>query len=168
MEVIVKLNIDKGVFDAFNNEEDLIKYLKKTKSLEVIDVLPTIFGETNIPEIESIQDIFDFLEDNGIAANNYQEGDNWETSLNFSSDLGEDFWFYINHDNTTEDFIDKFSEYSYDFEPEEHAEPYIEIRGKRGVPNSAFDLIEDAKKIKCFLEDISFRLNQSLKNKNNL
>lgn len=163
MEVIIKCNIDKGVFDTFNTEEDLIKYIQKTKSLEVIDVLPTIFGETDIPEIESIQDIFDFLEDNGISADNYQEGDGWETSLNFSSDLGEDFWFYINHNNTVEDFIDKFSEYAYDFEPEEHAETYIEIRGKHGVPNSAFDLIEDAKKIKYFLEDISFQLNQSLR-----
>lgn len=163
MEVTVKFNIDKGVFDGFNNEEDLIKYIQKTKSLEVIDILPTIFGEKDVPEIESIQDIFDFLEDNDIAANNYQEGDGWETSLNFSSDLGEDFWFYINHDNTVEDFIDKFSEYSYDFDPEEHANIYIEIRGKHGVPNSVLDLIEDAKKIKCFLEDISFQLNQSLR-----
>lgn len=163
MEITVKFNIDKGVFDTFNTEEDLIKYIQKTKSLEVIDVLPTIFGETDIPEIESIQDIFDFLEDNGISANNCQENNGWETALNFSSNLGEDFWFYVNHDNTTEDFINKFSEYAYDFEPEEHAETYIEIRGKHGVPNSAFDLIENAKKIKYFLEDISFQLNQSLR-----
>lgn len=165
MEVTVKLNIDKGIFDNFTTEKDLVKYLKKAKTLEIVDVFPAILS-TDTPEIETLQDIFDFLEDNGIQTDNHKEGDGWETSLNFSSDLGEDFWCYINHNNTAEDFITKFSEYCYYFEPEDHAAPYIEMRGKRGVPDSVFDLVEDAKKIKCFLEYINTQLIRGLKKQN--
>ena len=33
MEITVKLNIDKGIFDDFTTQEDLVKYLKKAKTL---------------------------------------------------------------------------------------------------------------------------------------
>ena len=74
MEVTVKLKIDKGVFDNFTTEEDLVKYLKKTKTLEIVDVFPAILS-ADTPEIETLQDIFDFLEDNGIQTDNHKEGE---------------------------------------------------------------------------------------------
>ena len=50
-------------------------------------------------------------------------------------------------------------EYAYDFDPEEHAEMWVESRGKRGVPDSIRTLIDDADAIK----EMAFELADALR-----
>ena len=77
----------------------------------------------------------------------------------FYSDLGEDVVETIWFDGTNEDFIIEFSKNAYAFDPSEHAEMYIPIRGSDGVPNvSVRDLLEDADGIKETLINIAKEL----------
>ena len=57
------------------------------------------------------------------------------------------------YDGTEEDFIRQFERYAEDFDAEEHAEMYINMRGKRGVPNCTIrELLNDAEEIKQLYE----------------
>jgi len=73
------------------------------------------------------------------------EGDSYRISK--YSDEGEDFSFSIEK-SSTENMKKEIIDYAEDFDPEEHAEMWIEIRGTRGVPNSIRALIKDAESIK--------------------
>lgn len=81
--------------------------------------------------------------------------DETDVELEKYSPLGEDFIFSIdNNDNIVEQIID----YAENFDTDEHAEMYINIRGERGVPNSIKDLIEDAQDIKQMLLELANEL----------
>ena len=72
------------------------------------------------------------------------------------SPAGEDFGFYIDADN----FIRNVIEYVYNFDPDEHAEMWIEnMHNVKGVPQSIRTLIQDAEDIK----DMLFELAEALK-----
>lgn len=88
-----------------------------------------------------------------ICENNDYSIDIDETEVYISkySNLGEDFGFYVDRENLLENII----EYCDDFDAEEHAEPFIEIRGQSGVPNSIQDLLDDAHEIAASLEDLA-------------
>jgi hypothetical protein len=63
--------------------------------------------------------------------------------INQSTDLGEDWWVTLWYDGTDEDFIQKFETLVDNFDPDEEAEVFIEMRGKNGVPDSIRDIIND-------------------------
>lgn len=65
-----------------------------------------------------------------------------------------DIWF----NGTNKDFIDKFDEYADDFDPDEHAERWIEHRGEGGCPSSIRALIDDADAIKRILTETAAKL----------
>ena len=90
--------------------------------------------------------------------NNIQQDKDCYAEMSFYSPAGEDFVFCIFHDNTEQGFAKAFKEYANDFDPDEHAEMWIEGRGKRGVPDSIRTLIDDADDIKKKLLDISQEL----------
>lgn len=75
-----------------------------------------------------------------------------EYQIEFWSDAGEDVAFYINAANDQE-FCDEFWNYAADFDPDEHAELYVNMRGERGVPETIKELIDDADSIKETLEN---------------
>lgn len=81
----------------------------------------------------------------------------YEFELEFYSPEGEDFIFDIVAFGK-EDFIQSFREYAKDFDPDEHASVYIDMRGKRGVPDDIRSLIDDANAIKEFLETVACEL----------
>lgn len=68
---------------------------------------------------------------------------------------GEDWYVVVWFDGTDEDFIASVRKYAADFDVDEEAEPYIEIRGQRGVPNSISALLEDAKWKEQTLNDLA-------------
>lgn len=85
---------------------------------------------------------------------NVYEGET-DIELEKYSPLGEDFIFSIvNNNNIVEQIID----YAENFDTDEHAEMYINIRGERGVPNSIKDLIKDAEDIKQMLLELANEL----------
>ena len=63
--------------------------------------------------------------------------------INQSTDLGEDWWITLWYDGTDEDFIQKFEILVDNFDPDEEAEIYIDMRGKNGVPDSIRDILDD-------------------------
>lgn len=88
--------------------------------------------------------------------------DETDIELEKYSPLGEDFIFSINNnDNIVEQIID----YAENFDTNEHAEMYINIRGEKGVPNSIKDLIEDAEDIKQMLLELANELKKETEKK---
>ena len=71
--------------------------------------------------------------------------------MEFYSDAGEDFVFTVWFDGTWSDFVDNFRQYTIDFDPDEHAEMWVNSRGKNGVPDSIRTLIDDADSIQEYL-----------------
>lgn len=72
------------------------------------------------------------------------------------SPLGEDFCMTIdfNEESPVDTFMDEMKEYYSDFDPEEHAEMWIENRGKNGTPSSIQDLLDDAKDIEDMIGEL--------------
>ena len=70
--------------------------------------------------------------------------DGYDVELETYSPEGEDVIISLIYDGTEEDFIRQFESYAENFDAEEHAETYINMRGKNGVPESIKDLLEDA------------------------
>jgi hypothetical protein len=92
------------------------------------------------------ENIVRVLEDNGFYvgepeySNHHKE---YCVEINQSTDLGEDWWMTLWYDGTDEDFIQKFETLVDNFDPDEEAEIYIEMRGKNGVPDSIRDILDD-------------------------
>ena len=104
--------------------------------------------------------IVEILENNGInILSTEKQGKEYCTELEFYSNAGEDFVFTIWHDKTKKSFIDAFRDYSIDFDPDEHAEMWVNCRDKvAGVPQSIRTLIDDADSIDSFLDTVSQEL----------
>ena len=79
-----------------------------------------------------------------------------ETYSPAGEDVIVDIWF----DGTNKGFIDSFRQYALEFDPDEHAEMWMEFRGKRGVPHSIRVLIDDADAIQKSLMDVSNALDE--------
>ncbi len=78
---------------------------------------------------------------------------------------GEDWFVDIIVNNDVNKLIDEISSYAENFDVDEEVEPYIEMRGQRGVPSSISDLIKDAEWKKDQLINLSNEL-QKLKSGN--
>lgn len=81
--------------------------------------------------------------------------DGYDVELETYSPEGEDVIVSLIYDGTEEDFIRQIRSYAEDFDADEHAEMWIEHRGKNGVPDSIKNLLEDAKWIKNTLEEVA-------------
>lgn len=103
--------------------------------------------------------IIDVLESRDIRIiSTEKQQEEYITELEFWSDAGEDFIITLWHDRTKKSFVDAFISYAIDFDPDEHAEMYVEHRGTRGIPDSIRALINDADSIKEFLEETATAL----------
>ena len=85
--------------------------------------------------------------------------DGYDVELETYSPEGEDVIISLIYDGTEEDFIKQFESYAEDFDAEEHAETYINMRGKNGVPESIKNLLEDADWQKEMLLEVAKDLN---------
>lgn len=63
----------------------------------------------------------------------------------------EDFSFCVSKKTPARDIV----EYAADFDADEHAEMWVEFRGKNGVPNSIRALIDDADAIQEMLDELA-------------
>ena len=85
--------------------------------------------------------------------------DGYDVELETYSPEGEDVIISLIYDGTEEDFVKQFESYAEDFDAEEHAETYINMRGKNGVPESIKNLLEDAEWQKEMLLEVAKDLN---------
>lgn len=70
--------------------------------------------------------------------------DDYYVELNQSTPAGEDWWETIDFNGTTNDFINGVIRRYNSFDIDDEVEPYVEMRGTRGVPSSIKVLLEDA------------------------
>lgn len=96
------------------------------------------------------QKYIDILEENDWSVSSYT--DDGRVELQKYSPAGEDFSIIVE----VEDFTESVREYANDFDANEHAEMWIEARGKvNGVPESIRELIEDAEAIQEMLDGLA-------------
>ena len=97
------------------------------------------------------------LDDNEIKAYDRDKGstDECTREIEFFSPEGEDVIECIWYDGTDDGFIKAFRENAERFDADEHAEMWVEGRGKRGVPESIRALIDDADWIKARLLEVA-------------
>ena len=68
---------------------------------------------------------------------------------------GEDWFVYLFYDGSYNNFKEKLTEYSENFDVNEEVELWVENRGRNGVPNSIKDLVEDAEWKQQQLKELS-------------
>ena len=104
--------------------------------------------------------ILDVLEENDFSVCSMDE-QNGKTvaELEWYSPAGEDVIITVWFNGTNSGFVDGFTNYAADFDPDEHAEMWVESRGKNGVPSSIRELINDADAINEMLESMAIKLN---------
>lgn len=109
------------------------------------------------------QKYIDILEQNDWNVSSYTEDNRKIFSKrrilsNFNSPIVE-----------VENFPESVREYANNFDADEHAEMWIEARGRvNGVPNSIRELIEDAEEIQEMLNELADTLVKDENNKENL
>lgn len=100
--------------------------------------------------------IMDVLEDHDATVVHKQQGDDHIASVYFFSPAGEDFGINVWYNGEPDDFIRAFDKAAHDFDADEHAEMWIEARGRvNGVPSSIRELIDDADAIREELLNIA-------------
>ena len=108
-------------------------------------------------DIELNKKITDSLKENGwsLYISDRHDKYGYDAEVGKGSPLGEDFNASFQFDGTDKDFIKQFRECADDFDAEEHASFYINMRGQNGVPGSIKDLLEDAEDIGEMLTDMA-------------
>ena len=102
--------------------------------------------------------VLDVLENNDITI---KKSDN-EWMLEWYSNAGENMVEYVEGEND-KDFADHFFRLAADFDADEHAEMWVEARGKvAGVPLTIRELIDDADDIQAFLDKVYKELKTSV------
>lgn len=109
--------------------------------------------------IEDVLGKFDFSLCGDISER-YNEKGEYDIEIEIYSPKGEDVIVSLIYDGTEEGFIAAFVDYANWFDAEEHAEMWIESRGKNGVPESIKDLLEDAEWQKNMFLEVAEALNK--------
>ena len=99
------------------------------------------------------------LEENDITVSErYEQDGEYYREIEFYSPEGEDVCETIWYDGTDAGLIEGFRQLADNFDADEHAEMWIDGRGKRGIPDSVRALIDDAENIKDTLLNVSEKL----------
>lgn len=99
------------------------------------------------------------LEENDITVSErYEQDGEYYREIEFYSPEGEDVCETVWYDGTDDGFIEGFRQLADNFDADEHAEMWIDGRGKRGIPDSVRALIDDAENIKDTLLGVAEKL----------
>ena len=91
-----------------------------------------------------------------------EQGGAFVVELEWYSPAGEDCLFSVYFDGTSRGFVRGFAQEAEDFDPDEHAELWIDHRGENGCPSSIRELIDDADAIKAELERMADLLRETV------
>ena len=75
---------------------------------------------------------------------------------------GQDIPTEIEYDGTPEDFVKQFTQAADNYDVDEEVEIYADMRGKRGVPNTIRELLDDCEEAKQTLTDIAEALQEAI------
>lgn len=103
------------------------------------------------------------IEDKGFYFKHEKEKDGrYSALLEQSTPLGEDWCLEFLYKNIA-DLINQITEYSYNYDADEEAEIYINIRGKNGVPSSIRALLDDSQWKKDQLTKLASQIQNAYK-----
>lgn len=106
--------------------------------------------------------VVDILEGRDISYTIYEQDGKYYVETEFLSDLGEDvvddIWLDLGEQDINKAFIKAYRKFAEEYDPDEHASQYIKIRGKYGVPDDVYLLIQDAKDIGQFYKTVADEL----------
>lgn len=107
-------------------------------------------------KIKLSQEVLNVLESHDFNISDITEQDGeYYLEIGQYTPEGEDWSECIWFDGTAKNFVDAVQARAENFDIDEEVEPYISMRGQRGVPNSISDLVEDAKWKYKKLDDLS-------------
>ena len=107
------------------------------------------------------QKYIDILEENDWSISSYT--DDGRVELEKYSPAGEDFLICVEIEN----FPESVRMYANDFDADEHAEMWIEARGRvKGIPESIRELIDDAEGIQKMLNELADALEEKAEKEN--
>lgn len=100
--------------------------------------------------------IIEVLENNDwrLCGEITEQGGNFYVEIETFSPCGENVVETVWFDGTDVGFINGVINCACDFDADEHAEMWVEHRGKNGVPNSIRELIDDADAIQGMLDEL--------------
>lgn len=92
------------------------------------------------------KELIDVIKDNGFTCSSIeQQGDkDFYVELSQTTPAGEDWHWTVWFDGTDDNFISALEDDIYYFDVDEQVEPFIDNRGKYGIPGSIKLLVEDA------------------------
>jgi hypothetical protein len=112
----------------------------------------------------TIEDLKNIIENNGFEI--YADDTDWEISQ--YTPEGEDWNESFEVNNSVDTFISELRSRVENFDIDDEVEPYISMRGTRGVPSSISDLMEDAKWKKETLENLLANITTTQDNENSV
>ena len=107
-------------------------------------------------------DIIEVLENNDwrLCGEVKKQGKEFYVEIKNFSPCGEDIIEIVWFDGTDAGFIDGVKKCALNFDADDHAEMWVDQRGKNGVPDSIRELINDANAIQKMLDDLVAELNK--------
>lgn len=156
MEFITVAKVRGHLADAQAKAEEFAQNL-----LESLTVLAEEKEKPELVVVHTMDELKTYIESKGWKVDNCGFGNDevgWEVSQ--YSPAGEDFVFYLQHNNDVEEAVSLLKKYAYNFDEEEHIAMYIKAgeNGLEGVP-SAKKLVEDAAEIQAMLDDLADGVN---------
>lgn len=107
-------------------------------------------------KVKLSQEVLNVLESHDFNISDVTEQDGeYYLEIGQYTPEGEDWSECIWFDGTAKNFVEAVQARAENFDIDEEVEPYISMRGQRGVPNSISDLVEDAKWKYKKLDDLS-------------
>lgn len=111
-------------------------------------------------KIKLPQEVIDVIESYDFDISEIQEQDGeYYVDIGQSTPEGEDWSECIWFDGTAKNLAKSIQTRAECFDIDEEVEPYVSMRGQRGVPNSISALVEDAEWKYKKLDDLSDALN---------
>lgn len=160
-------DMSEGYFDKWfsdylyiknNRNEDFTVIDRKCRQISIHPngILALCYGEFDEDCKESsigidVKELSDKIVDICESKGWFVTVDGDDVELQQYSPLGEDFFFSVR----AKSFVRDVLEYAHDFNPDKHAEMWVESRGTNGVPNSIRQLIDDADAIADMLDDLA-------------
>lgn len=109
--------------------------------------------------MERIEKVLDALNIPSYDWYQREFSDDWYGLVEFWTDTaGQDIPVEIDFDGTAEDFVKEFVEYAENYDVDEEVEIYANGRGKRGIPDTIREILDDCQEAKNTLMEIADRL----------
>ena len=113
---------------------------------------------------EKWEEIYDVLDDMNVRYNTEYCGSKTEALIEFwTHTAGQDIPTEFDYDGTPEDFVKQFTERAENYDVDEEVGVYVDMRGKRGIPNTVRELLDDCQEAKDTLMKIAGKLQEAIK-----